>query len=77
MKVSIVSPEKVLFSGEADCISVPGSKGQFEILNRHAPIISCLTAGKIECKGGQPYIQNIKGGFIEVSQNEISICAEV
>lgn len=77
MYVSIVSPEKILFVGEVDSVSVPGSKGQFEILNRHAPIISSLTAGKLECKGTQPYIQDVQSGFIEVSQNEISICVEL
>ncbi len=77
MHVSIVSPEKILFAGDVDSVSVPGSKGQFEILNRHAPIISSLTTGKLECKGAQPYIQNIQSGFIEVSQNEVSICVEL
>lgn len=77
MHVSIVSPEKILFAGDVDSVSVPGSKGQFEILNRHAPIISSLTTGNLECKGAQPYIQNIQSGFIEVSQNEVSICVEL
>ena len=44
MKVTIVSPERVLFEGEADGVKVPGEKGRFEILKGHAPIISTLSA---------------------------------
>ena len=43
MKVTIVSPERVLFEGEADGVKVPGEKGRFEILKGHAPIISTLS----------------------------------
>lgn len=39
MKVTIVSPEKILYEGDAESIKLPGTKGRFEVLNRHAPII--------------------------------------
>ena len=75
MKISIVSPEKTLYMGEADSVIVPGTR--FEILKNHAPIISSLSAGLLECKGAQPLTLEISGGFIEVSRNEVSICVEI
>ncbi|MDO4929828.1 MAG: hypothetical protein Q4E59_01695 [Bacteroidales bacterium] len=77
MKVTIVSPEKTLFTGEATCVAVPGKKGRFEVLSNHAPIMSTLSAGTVECKGAEPLSIEIDGGFIEVARNEVSVCVEV
>ena len=48
LQLKIVSPEKVEYDGAADRILVPGTMGQFEILNDHAPIISTLQKGSTE-----------------------------
>lgn len=48
LRLKIVSPEKVEFEGLVDSVLVPGTKGAFEILNNHAPIISSLQTGKVE-----------------------------
>lgn len=77
MKVTIVSPEKTLFSGEADCVAVPGKKGRFEVLNNHAPIVSTLSKGRVECKGSETQVFDINGGFIEVAKNEVNVCIEM
>ena len=42
MQLEILSPEKILFTGEVDSVIFPGSQGKFQILNNHAPIISSL-----------------------------------
>lgn len=76
MKVTIVTPEGTLFKGEANRISVPGSKGPFEILNHHAPIISSLREGVITYDGPKKGSVDINSGFIEVANNEITICVE-
>ena len=47
MTVEILSPEALLFKGEATAVNVPGVKGAFVILDHHAPIISMLTAGEV------------------------------
>ena len=47
LTLRIVSPERVVFTGEVDSVLVPGTVGQFEILNDHAPIISTLVEGKV------------------------------
>ena len=51
MYIDIVSPETTLFSGEIQSITVPGTKGSFQILNQHAPIVSTLTKGKVKIQG--------------------------
>ena len=48
LKLKIVSPERIEFDGEVVSVLVPGSQGQFEILNDHAPIISTLDKGVVE-----------------------------
>lgn len=77
LQVTIVSPETTLFEGAADSVVVPGEKGQFEILKQHAPIISSLTAGIVICNGPTSFEQTIKGGFVEVANNRVSLCIEV
>lgn len=76
MKVTVVSPERIVFSGEVDSVAVPGAKGRFEILNNHAPIVSALTAGKVVCSGKETLELDILSGFVEVARNEVSVCVE-
>lgn len=79
MYLEIITPEKKLFSGDVKLVRVPGSKGSFEILNNHAPIISTLDEGriKIENDEGRNTYFEIEGGVIEVKFNKIIILAEV
>ena len=74
LKLKIVSPERIEFTGVVESVKVPGTMGNFEILNNHAPIISTLQKGIVEYNGKQ---LPILGGFVEVQKNEVSICAEI
>ena len=78
LTLRIVSPEWVVFTGEVDSVLVPGTVGQFEILNDHAPIISTLVEGKVvySVKGTKKELR-IVGGFVEVKKNEVSLCVEI
>lgn len=77
MKLTIVSPETTLFSGEATSVLVPGKKGQFEVLEDHAPIISSLGQGSVVYKTkAETKKVDISGGFIDVANNEVSLCVE-
>lgn len=78
LKLKIVSPEKIEFDGIVDSVSVPGTKGAFEILKDHAPIISSLQCGCVEytVNGIRHQIQ-ITGGFVEVQKNVVSLCVEI
>lgn len=77
MRVTIVSPEQTLYKDESQSIVVPGGMGAFEVLDNHAPIISNLTEGVVSVSGTTPFQLHVKGGFIEVARNEVSICVEV
>lgn len=77
MKVIIVSPEKTLYKSDAEAVKLPGTKGRFEVLQGHAPIISTLTAGSVECLGKEPFKITISGGFVEVANNVVSVCVEM
>ncbi|MDY6317942.1 MAG: ATP synthase F1 subunit epsilon [Prevotella sp.] len=78
LRLKIVSPEKIVYQGDVDSVLVPGTKGSFEILNDHAPIISSLSEGTVEysTKEGKKQF-NIHGGFVEVKKNEVSLCVEL
>ena len=73
LKLKIVSPEKIEFTGEVERVVVPGLQGQFEILNNHAPIISVLQKGVVTYDNEE---LPILGGFVEVQKNEVSLCIE-
>lgn len=78
MQLEIITPDQKIFTGEVKLVKVPGSKGSFEILKNHAPIISTLEQGEIKIINMQDRITSyeISGGVIEVKQNNIIILAE-
>ena len=78
LTLRIVSPERIVFTGEVDSVMVPGTVGPFEILNNHAPIISTLVEGKVaySVKGDTKELY-IVGGFVEVKKNLVSLCVEI
>ena len=78
MLLEIIAPDKNLYSGEVDMVQVPGSKGSFQILRNHAPIISTLEQGQIRIvdqKGGTTLF-DVDGGVIEAKNNKIIVLAE-
>ena len=78
LKLKIISPEKIVYNGEAESVLVPGTLGSFEILNDHAPIISSLEHGKLEYPppAGKQELM-VDGGFVEVQKNVVSVCVEL
>ncbi len=77
MFLEILSAEEKIFSGEVDSIIFPGSGGQFQILNNHAPIISSLTKGEIKYKESSKDISlAVTGGIVEVLDNKVSALIE-
>lgn len=78
LQLRIVSPEKVEYDGAVESVLVPGTAGQFEILNDHAPIISTLQKGVVEYATNEGKVSlNILGGFVEVQKNVVSLCVEI
>jgi len=78
MKLQIITPDKEVFAGEVTLVQVPGSKGSFQVLVNHAPIISTLDAGEVKIidNTGKTFHLSIGGGVIEVKNNNIIILAE-
>ena len=77
MKLEIITPDKRVYTGDVTSVSVPGSKGRFEMLNNHAPIISTLLNGKVKVKDKEGVKTfDVKGGVIENLNNKIIILAE-
>ncbi len=92
MKLEIISPEAVLFSGEVTSVTVPGVDGEFQMLNNHAAIVSVLTKGKIKidtnafqsstqfedkfAKENNKYILSISSGTLEMKDNKAVILVD-
>jgi len=76
--LEIIAPDQNLYSGEVDLVQVPGSKGSFQILRNHAPIISTLEQGQIRIvdQKGATTLFEVDGGVIEAKNNKIIVLAE-
>jgi len=74
----LVSPEKLLFSGEVEQVDVPGAEGDFGVLAQHAPMVTTLRPGilTVHGAGGEQKIV-VLGGFAEVSADGLTVLAEV
>lgn len=78
LHLSIVSPEKEIYNGEVESVTLPGTIGAFTILPHHAPIVSSLRAGKVIYlpKDGEEQSLDIEGGFVELSGGVVSACVD-
>ena len=78
MTLDIITPDKSLFKGEAQAVTVPGIDGSLGILERHAPLISALKTGKVKVtdSAGKETVFEIDGGVAEVKDNKVIILAE-
>ena len=74
----IVSPERVIFSGEVDQVDVPGSEGDFGVLAGHAPLVALLRPGILTVfRGGEAQRIMVVGGFAEVNPDGLTVLADV
>ncbi len=76
-KFELVSPEKILFSGDASEVIVPGMDGQFTVLAGHAPFISTLRPGTLVIKlaSGERRVY-VRGGIAEVEPDGLTVLAQ-
>ena len=75
MNLVILSPEKEIFSGAVKSVKVPGSAGQFEMLDNHAAIVSSLSKGEVRIikDNGEKMSFHVEGGFVEMLNNEVAL----
>ncbi len=80
MQLDILTPEKKIYSGTVYGIQLPGISGSFEILDKHAPMVSALGKGNMKLlmdKSGNNAIRyDVSGGFIEVLDNKVTVLVE-
>ena len=74
----LVSPERLLRSGDVDMVVVPGSEGDFGVLPGHAPMISSVRPGVVEIhdEGKDPERIFVSGGFAEVTAGRCTVLAD-
>lgn len=74
----LVSPEKLLFSGEVEAVVAPGVDGQFTVLKDHAPVMTVLKPGVVEIAERPSRKERlfVRGGFADVGQSGFTILAE-
>ncbi len=79
MELEILTPERKLYSGEVYGVQLPGISGSFEVLDKHAPLVSALKEGTLKIlkdKSTVTATYTITGGFAEVLNNKVSVLAE-
>jgi len=78
MNLVVLTPEKEIFSGEVKSVKVPGTTGQFEVLDGHAAIVSSLVGGGVRIldNAGTRKEFKIEKGFIEVLNNEVALLVQ-
>ena len=78
MTLEILTPEKKIFSGEVYGVQLPGIAGSFEVLEKHAPLVSALKAGNLKILKDKSSTTNysIQGGFVEVINNKATVLVE-
>ena len=78
LNLEIVTPEKKVFSDTVDAVTNPTESGEVGILTNHAPLISTLKPGILSyTRGGTNERMVIAGGFLEVSENNVSVLADI
>jgi F-type H+-transporting ATPase subunit epsilon len=78
MTLEILTPEKKLYSGEVYGVQMPGISGSFEVLEKHAPLVSALKAGKVKVLKDKQHTASyeIQGGFVEALNNKVTVLVE-
>jgi F-type H+-transporting ATPase subunit epsilon len=76
--VEIVTPVRMVFSGQATSLSAPGVEGGFQVLASHAPFMSAIGTGKVTVKApdGADTVYATSGGFVEVRDNTVTVVAD-
>lgn len=78
MILEILTPEKKLYSGDVLGVQLPGVSGSFEVLDKHAPMVSALGNGQLKVLKDKTNSSrfSIKSGFVEVLNNKVTVLVE-
>ncbi len=77
-KLEIVTPKRIVFSGDVTSFSAPGVVGGFQVLRSHAPLLSSIAIGEVKFVdgSGNEWRYATSGGFVEVHENRVVMLAE-
>jgi F-type H+-transporting ATPase subunit epsilon len=78
MTLEILTPEKKIFSGDVYGVQLPGISGSFEVLDKHAPMVSALKDGNLKVLTDKSSTTSYKilSGFVEVLNNKTTVLIE-
>ncbi len=78
MTLEILTPERKIYSGEVYGVQLPGISGLFEVLDKHAPLVSALKAGNLKILNDKTSTTSytIQSGFVEVLNNKTTVLVE-
>ena len=74
LTVSVISPEAVLFEGQAESVVAPAFDGEVGILTGHAPMVTLLGKGKLRLDAGRTF--SVEGGFLQVVDDLVRVVTE-
>ena len=79
MQVELVSPERVLYTGEANMVIARTTDGEIGFLPGHAPFVAALAPGRVRImvEGGGEEVAAVHSGFVEVRDNRVIILSDV
>ena len=79
LRFELVTPERLVRSEEVYMVTVPGTEGDFGVLEGHAPVMSTIRDGALSIyrtDRGEPEMLPLRGGFAEVNERGLTILAE-
>ena len=79
VRVSVISPERTLFEGEAEAVVAPAFDGEVGILSHHAPMVTLLGRGVLRLSGSAGAVATrfqVEGGFLQVVDNQVRVVTE-
>ncbi len=77
MRVTVISPVRAVFDGDADAVVAPAFDGEVGILPRHAPFMTLLGAGRLVIRqAGTSRTVTVRGGFLQVVGDTVRVVAE-
>jgi F-type H+-transporting ATPase subunit epsilon len=80
LSVALVSPERILYQGEADMVVCRTTDGEIAFLTGHAPFVGALDIARVKVvppAGSTPVLAAVHGGFVEVRDNRVSVLSDV
>lgn len=77
LRVSVVSPERTLYEGEADMVVAPAWDGELGVLRGHAPLLALLGQGALRVRAAEgEHRFEIAGGFLQVANDVVTVLSE-